>query len=68
MKMAQLNERKLKLSDVQRALGCCCGYILNGEAHWFKVSGGAEVSESEAWTNLGLASSSGTVIIPNTNK
>lgn len=45
-----------------------CGYILNGEAHWYKVTGGGEVSQSEAWTVLSLLPSSGSGVSPSPNK
>lgn len=45
-----------------------CGYLLNGEAHWYKVTGGGEVSQSEAWTVLSLLPSSGSGVSPSPNK
>lgn len=45
-----------------------CGYILSGTVHWYKVTGGGEVSQSQAWTVLGLIASAGSGVSPSPNK
>lgn len=49
---------------VENRYEVACGYLINGVAHWYKVTGGGEVSESEAWTVLNLIPSAGSGVTP----